>query len=182
MTPTRPLRGRRRTHAGHQLFLAAVTVAELRYGALVAGWGVQRRQCLEQSIAATTVVPVSDALLTAVAELRHDGLTGFVDTPELVECLVEDLLKVRVDAWKQMFASLLVYDDTTKLSQLTAPGLLVWGDADQLVPRAMQDQLLDLLPRTELTVYVGAGHTPRWEQPERFAKELTTFGSQVLGS
>lgn len=57
--------------AAHQIFLAAVTVAELRYGALVAGWGDQRRQRLEQSIAATTVVPVSDALLTTAAELRH---------------------------------------------------------------------------------------------------------------
>ena len=57
--------------AGHQIFLAAVTVSELRYGALVAGWGDQRRQRLEQSIAATTVVPVSDALLTAAAGLRH---------------------------------------------------------------------------------------------------------------
>lgn len=57
--------------AGHQIFLAAVTVAELRYGALVAGWGSQRRQRLEQSIAATTVVPVSDALLTTTAQLRH---------------------------------------------------------------------------------------------------------------
>lgn len=57
--------------AGHQIFLAAFTVAELRYGALVAGWGEQRRHQLEQSIAATTVVPISDALLTAAAELRH---------------------------------------------------------------------------------------------------------------
>lgn len=57
--------------AGHQVFLAAVTVAELRYGALVAGWGQQRRHRLEQSIAATTVVPVSDALLTTAAELRY---------------------------------------------------------------------------------------------------------------
>lgn len=56
---------------GHQIFLAAVTVAELRYGALVAGWGDHRRHRLEQSIAATTVVPVSDALLTTTAELRH---------------------------------------------------------------------------------------------------------------
>jgi len=57
--------------AGNQIFLAAVTVAELRYGALVAGWGDQRRRRLEQSIAATTIIPVSDALLTAAAELRH---------------------------------------------------------------------------------------------------------------
>lgn len=34
-----------RTHVGlmtgHQIFLAAVTVSELRYGALVAGWGAR---------------------------------------------------------------------------------------------------------------------------------------------
>jgi tRNA(fMet)-specific endonuclease VapC len=57
--------------AGNQIFLAAVTVSELRYGALVAGWGEARRQRLEESIHATTVVPVSDRLLTTAAELRH---------------------------------------------------------------------------------------------------------------
>jgi tRNA(fMet)-specific endonuclease VapC len=57
--------------AGHQVFLAAVTVAELRYGALVAGWGDDRRRRLEESVEATTVVPLSDTLLTAAAQLRH---------------------------------------------------------------------------------------------------------------
>ena len=57
--------------AGNQLFLAAVTVSELRYGALVAEWGQARRDRLEEAIAATTVVPVSDALLTETAKLRH---------------------------------------------------------------------------------------------------------------
>lgn len=53
-----------------QVFLAAMTVAELRYGALVAGWGDKRRARLEQSIRTTTIVPVTDALLSRVAELR----------------------------------------------------------------------------------------------------------------
>lgn len=57
--------------AGQQIFLAAVTVSELRYGALVAGWGDIRRERLEQTIKAATVVPVSDKLLTTAAELRH---------------------------------------------------------------------------------------------------------------
>ncbi|MHB1445421.1 MAG: PIN domain-containing protein [Acidimicrobiales bacterium] len=56
--------------AGNQVFQAAVTVAELRYGALVAQWGEPRREGLERSIRATTVVPVSDTLVTRVAELR----------------------------------------------------------------------------------------------------------------
>jgi len=37
--------------AGNQLFLAAQTVAELRYGVLVAGWGEARRTRLEAAIA-----------------------------------------------------------------------------------------------------------------------------------
>ncbi|MGA9277170.1 PIN domain-containing protein [Ilumatobacter sp.] len=56
--------------AGNQLFLAASTVAELRYGALVAEWGAPRRDRLEEAIAATTVIPVSDALLSRWADLR----------------------------------------------------------------------------------------------------------------
>lgn len=56
--------------SGNQIFLAAMTVAELRYGALLAQWGEPRRERLEQVIAATTVIPVSDALLTTLAEVR----------------------------------------------------------------------------------------------------------------
>lgn len=56
--------------AGHQIFLAAVTVSALRYGALVAGWGEARRNRLEESIQATTVVPVSNRFLSTLAELR----------------------------------------------------------------------------------------------------------------
>lgn len=57
--------------AGNQLFLASMTVAELRFGALVAGWGEARRQRVEQAIQTTTVVAVTDTLLTGLAELRH---------------------------------------------------------------------------------------------------------------
>lgn len=56
--------------AGNQIFLAASTVAELRYGALLAGWGETRRARLERAIETTTVIPVSDGLLTTLAELR----------------------------------------------------------------------------------------------------------------
>ncbi|NOX30264.1 MAG: type II toxin-antitoxin system VapC family toxin [Actinobacteria bacterium] len=56
--------------AGNQLLLVASTVAELRHGALVARWGTARRDRLEEAIATTTVVPVSDALLTRLAGLR----------------------------------------------------------------------------------------------------------------
>jgi non-heme chloroperoxidase len=137
-----------------------------------------------------------DANLVQFVDVVVSELTGPVDrelarsfvadtstdklAPRFVELLVDDLVKVPVDAWKEMFASLLDSDDTAELPQVEAPVLLVWGDADSLVPRRMQDQLVRLLPKAELTVYEGVGHTPRWEQPERFARDVTAFAEQVL--
>jgi hypothetical protein len=50
----------------HQIFLAAVTVSELRYGALVAGWGEARRNRLDESIQAATepTIRLRPSLLT----------------------------------------------------------------------------------------------------------------------
>jgi non-heme chloroperoxidase len=125
----------------------------------------------------TKLVDPIDPLLarSLVTDTSTDKLA-----PEFVDLLVDEVLKVPVDAWKEMFASLVEYDDTRELPDVRAPAMLVWGDADSLVPREMQDQLVGLLPRAELTVYRGAGHTPRWEQPERFARDVAAFASQVL--
>ncbi len=60
-----------RLMAGNQIFLAAVSVSELRYGALVAGWAEPRRRRLEEAIESTTIIPVSDNLLTRIADLRY---------------------------------------------------------------------------------------------------------------
>lgn len=95
--------------------------------------------------------------------------------PELVDLLVQDVLAVPAHVWKEMFAGLLEYDDRAELALIAAPTLLVWGDADPLVSRQMQDQLVDSLRDAHLRVYSGVGHTPRWEDPERFGAELVTF-------
>jgi predicted nucleic acid-binding protein len=56
---------------GHGIFLATQAVLELRYGAFVAVWGDARLERLQRAIARATVVPVSDALVTAAADLRY---------------------------------------------------------------------------------------------------------------
>jgi predicted nucleic acid-binding protein len=54
------------------LFLAPQVVAELRFGALLGGWGTERHRRLEEAIGRTTVVPLTDGLLSDVAKLRFD--------------------------------------------------------------------------------------------------------------
>lgn len=52
------------------VLLAFQTVAELRYGALRAGWGDLRRRRLERSVARLIVAQPDDEMLTVYAQLR----------------------------------------------------------------------------------------------------------------
>lgn len=99
--------------------------------------------------------------------------------PEVVDRLVVELLKVPSRVWRETFAGLLDYDDTAELQCIVVPTVLVWGDADTLVPRGMQDGLADHIAGAELLVYHGVGHTPRWEAPSRFAADVAAFVERV---
>ena len=100
--------------------------------------------------------------------------------PEVLDQLVRELLKVPARVWHEMFAGLLEYDDMAELGRITVPTLLIWGDADGLVGREMQEQLSARLPGAELLVYSGVGHTPRWEDPSRFASDVAAFVEGLL--
>lgn len=69
---TEPLAMRYARHlVGRRLVLSFQTVAELRYGALRAGWGERKRADMKSRLARATVVGADDTLTTAYAELRH---------------------------------------------------------------------------------------------------------------
>ena len=119
--------------------------------------------------------PIDRAFLESVV---FDTSTERHDAAVLTR-LVDEVAKVPSDVWRQMFGALLHYDDTAELGRITAPTLLLWGDADTLVPREMQDALVTSIAGAELHVLAGAGHTPRWEDPAWFAAELAHFAASV---
>jgi len=99
--------------------------------------------------------------------------------PDLLDVLTDDLVKVPARVWTETFAQLLRYDDTAELSLIDVPTLLVWGDRDTLVSRGAQDYLVHVLPDAQLLVYPGAGHTPRWDDPVRFSRDIATFARRI---
>ena len=99
--------------------------------------------------------------------------------PDLIDQLVTELVKVPARVWRETFSGLLEYDDLSELGRIDVPTLLVWGDADAVVARDMQDHLVRLIPNAELLVYHRVGHTPRWENPTRFSSDLATFARGV---
>ncbi len=98
---------------------------------------------------------------------------------ETTDILVAEVLKVPARVWHEMFEGLIAYDDTHELGEVGAPTLLIWGDQDGLVSYEMQALLADRIPHAELIVYPGVGHTPRWDDPRRFAGDLAAFVNQL---
>ena len=56
---------------GQRIVITPQTVAEARYGALMAGWGPRRLGELERSIRAVAVLPVDNETIERVAQLRN---------------------------------------------------------------------------------------------------------------
>jgi non-heme chloroperoxidase len=91
------------------------------------------------------------------------------------ETVVQESLKVPARVWKATFTTFLREDWSGELGKIAAPTLIVWGDQDAFCPRTDQDMLRAAITDSRLLVYSGAGHDPHWEEPGRFAADLTAF-------
>ncbi|AUV80629.1 alpha/beta hydrolase [Salinigranum rubrum] len=65
------------------------------------------------------------------------------------------------------------HEDT--LRTLDVPVLLTHGTADRVVLPTATENHAALVPDAERSLYEGVGHSPFWEAPERFNRELREF-------
>jgi pimeloyl-ACP methyl ester carboxylesterase len=96
-----------------------------------------------------------------------------------IDSAMADAMKVPAHVWRAVFEDLLLEDYTSELRAIEVPTLIIWGDRDSLIPRDRQDELASGIPDAKLIVYEGAGHSPHWEEPERFAADLVAFVDRV---
>lgn len=94
---------------------------------------------------------------------------------EFMDGVVAESGKVPARVWRATMDGLLAEEHASHLRRIETPTLVLWGDRDALLSRAEQDALLSLLPAAELKVYAETGHSPQWERPERFARDLEAF-------
>jgi non-heme chloroperoxidase len=96
-----------------------------------------------------------------------------------LDLFVAESLKLPARVWRDVglgFPRDGVYEDAAAIG---VPALLVRGELDPIATGAEQEQLLEALPEGRLEVYEGSGHAVHWEQPERFAADVTAFTREV---
>jgi pimeloyl-ACP methyl ester carboxylesterase len=128
---------------------------------------------------AQSIAPLADPVPHALArQFQLDTIAGPV-APGLIEMATAESLRVPATVWRAAFAGLLDDEVSAELHRVAAPVLLVWGEADAFVPPADTRRLQRTLPDVKLASWPGIGHAVHWERPERFARELTRWVSEV---
>jgi pimeloyl-ACP methyl ester carboxylesterase len=65
-----------------------------------------------------------------------------------------------------------VTDLSGQIPTITAPTLLLWGDADPISPAAVGERLRDLLPNARLCIFAGADHDLAQSHADKVAIEI----------
>jgi len=68
-----------------------------------------------------------------------------------------------------------ITDPIPRLSSITAPVLLLWGEKDGIIPISNAQDYLDALPNARLATLPGLGHVPMEESPEQSLAPVQEF-------
>jgi pimeloyl-ACP methyl ester carboxylesterase len=76
---------------------------------------------------------------------------------------------------RQLQASSAAPDISGQLDRITAPTLVIHGDADPLIPIANGRYLAEHIPGARSIIYPGVGHVPILECPDKYNRDVLTF-------
>jgi non-heme chloroperoxidase len=97
-----------------------------------------------------------------------------IDT-DYFDLLVNESMKMPAAAFKAAFNELGKVNYVAELKKIKAPVLILWGDADAFFHRDGQELLKKNISHAGHITYHGTGHAIHWEEPQRFANDLTLF-------
>lgn len=88
----------------------------------------------------------------------------------------------RGEAWRSFLSAMAIVGDPRMPQELqelnshaTFRNKILWGDQDSVVPKWVQDELKQVLPRSEFEILPGLGHHPFEDDPEKVSMIIQKF-------
>jgi len=100
---------------------------------------------------------------------------------EFIDAVVSESLKLPAFVWKKALNGVIARNYQPDLKKIKIPVTIFWGEKETVFLRDEQEVLTRGLPNSRLLVYPGSGHSPHWEEPEKFASDLNKVLSEVTG-
>jgi pimeloyl-ACP methyl ester carboxylesterase len=128
------------------------------------------------------IAPLADPVPEALArEFQLSTLAQPIDAA-MLDRFVGESLKVPAHVWRAAFAGFIGDDFSSRLREIAVPTLIVWGRHDAFCSATDQQEMLGLIRTARLVEYADAGHAVHWEEPKRFARDLSHFVTLVASA
>jgi non-heme chloroperoxidase len=127
----------------------------------------------------TTVSNLTDPIDPAIVRAFQQSTLHQPVPPSFFDVIVQESLKVPARVWKSALGAMLVTDMSPELHKIQVPAQLIWGDQDAFASRSDQEALLAAIAGSKLHVYKEVGHSPHWEDPNRFVNDVVEFMSAL---
>ena len=115
--------------------------------------------------------PVSDEFIRA-----FQSSTIHAKVPSsFYERVVRESHKLPVHVWHAVLEGMQNTGAAERLPSRGIPTLVIWGEHDQVFPRAEQDSLVRWIGTALLVTHTDVGHAPHWERPKDFVRDLVSF-------
>jgi pimeloyl-ACP methyl ester carboxylesterase len=122
------------------------------------------------------ILALEDPISPGFVEGFVRGTVGDPVPEEFLVGVVSESLKVPARVWREYYENvLLAVDDTSRLGEIGAPTLILWGEQDALLPREEQERRAAAIPNATLRVYPETGHLAHWVRPEWVVRDLEAF-------
>ncbi len=113
-----------------------------------------------------------------MVEFQRSTLSKPIDS-SYFELIVDESMKMPVTAFKAAFKGLIDVDYVSELKNIKAPVLILWGDADAFFKADGQELLKKNISHAKYITYKGTGHAIHWEEPVKFAADITFFVNSI---
>jgi pimeloyl-ACP methyl ester carboxylesterase len=128
------------------------------------------------------IEPLADPVPGALAREFQESTLARPIAAALLDRFVAESLKVPAHVWRAAFAGFIGDDFSPRLREIEVPTLIVWGRHDAFCPADDQQAMLALIRSARLVEYADAGHAMHWEEPQRFALDLSRFVTSVAAA
>ncbi|MFC3053775.1 alpha/beta fold hydrolase [Kordiimonas pumila] len=114
-----------------------------------------------------------------ILEGYSQSITGNRTPPDRAREVVWQLIRAVPEVMKGDLAGYAGFDMRSEVGKITAPLLLIRGDADWLVSQQQVDETASRIPCSKVTVLEGTGHYPMIENPVEFNDAVRQFLNEV---
>jgi pimeloyl-ACP methyl ester carboxylesterase len=124
-----------------------------------------------QKILAEGMAPIADTMLPKL--ISPDTVSK---RPEVVKRVRDMMLHAKPEGAAAALRGMAEREDqTSRLSQINVPTLIIVGREDPITPVADSEKMHELIKDSELVVIENASHVSNIEQPEQFNRALKDF-------